>query len=173
MLKKVITYTDFDDNVQTETFYFNLTKTELLKLQASVEGGLIEHLKKILEDQDGGDMLMFIEEFLGSAYGQRSEDAKRFVKSPILAEEFLQSAAYIALMDEFLAEPAKIMNFIQALIPKDLNEKLEQAGGAEKILADSGIQTPQIAFNPPAAKDPSQLSVEELTALIEARKQQG
>ena len=32
MLKKTITYTDYNGNSRTEDFYFNLTKTELMKM---------------------------------------------------------------------------------------------------------------------------------------------
>ena len=37
MLKKDITFTDFDGEVKTQTHYFNLTKAECVELQMSVE----------------------------------------------------------------------------------------------------------------------------------------
>ena len=46
MLKKTITYIDYDDNERTEDFYFNLSKAELLEMEWSVEGNFTTVIKK-------------------------------------------------------------------------------------------------------------------------------
>lgn len=40
MLKKTISYTDYDGNQRTEDFYFNLSMAELTEMQMGVEGGM-------------------------------------------------------------------------------------------------------------------------------------
>ena len=52
MLKKTITYTDYNDVERTETFYFNISESELTEMQLSTEGGLAERLQKMIDAQD-------------------------------------------------------------------------------------------------------------------------
>ena len=47
MLKKTITYTDFDDNERTEDFYFHLSKAEIAEMELSENGGLVKLIGKI------------------------------------------------------------------------------------------------------------------------------
>ena len=46
MLKKTITYTDFNGKQRTETFYFNLTKAEVAEMEATVDGGFSTMLER-------------------------------------------------------------------------------------------------------------------------------
>ena len=52
MLKKTITYTDYDGNERTEDFYFNISKAELTELQFSVKGGLKNILEKAVKEKE-------------------------------------------------------------------------------------------------------------------------
>ena len=52
MLKKTITYTDYNGNERTEDFYFNLTKAEVMEMEMGTTGGLSEMLRKIIAAQD-------------------------------------------------------------------------------------------------------------------------
>ena len=52
MLKKVIIYTDFNDVEKKETHYFNLTKSEIMKMEMSKKGGLAESIQRIIEAED-------------------------------------------------------------------------------------------------------------------------
>ena len=45
MLKQEITYTDLDGKKITETFYFHLSKMEVLELEQEFPGGLGEYLR--------------------------------------------------------------------------------------------------------------------------------
>ena len=64
MLKKTITYTDYDGNTRTDEFLFNLNKAELTEMELSYNGGLSKMIEKIvnkmLEDMnniEGKDIL--------------------------------------------------------------------------------------------------------------------
>ena len=42
MLKKTITYTDYNNTERKEDHYFNLTKAEIMEMELSITGGLAE-----------------------------------------------------------------------------------------------------------------------------------
>lgn len=52
MLKETRTYKDFDGKERTEDFYFNLSKAELMELEASVDGGWLNSMKRIISAQN-------------------------------------------------------------------------------------------------------------------------
>ena len=49
MLKKTITYTDYNDNERTEDFYFNLSKAEVTEMELSTTGGLAEMIQRMVD----------------------------------------------------------------------------------------------------------------------------
>lgn len=133
MFKRDITYTDFDGNQQTETFYFNLSKPELTTLDVSHEDGMGAFLEKVVKS---GDNQAIFEQFLNlilSAYGERSEDGKRFIKSPEIREAFTQTAAWEALFDELTQTESGMLDFIVNVFPADMREQiLAQVAEKEK-----------------------------------------
>ena len=52
MLKRDITYEDFNGEQATDTFYFNLTKTEILDLEVRHNGGLEASITRMVKAQD-------------------------------------------------------------------------------------------------------------------------
>jgi hypothetical protein len=123
MLKKTIAYVDFDGKPQTEDAYFNLSKTELIKTELTGEGGSFkEQLETIIASNDPKVIINAFELVLEKAYGVRSEDGKRFVKSPELFEEFSQTAAYDALFTELATDAEAAATFINGVVPADLRE---------------------------------------------------
>lgn len=126
MYVKKITYTDFDGNKNTEDFYFNLTETELTRLNASYPGGLSYHINKIIRTGDNLKIMPLFEDIILSAYGEKSSDGKRFIKSDILKEEFKQTMAYDTLMVELLKDEtgSAAIGFILNVLPKDTADKV-------------------------------------------------
>lgn len=116
-----ITYTDFNGNEVTEKLYFNLSQPELIRLNLEDSGKLKNLILSVQNTQDPGDIFTIIEMIVLNAYGVRSEDGKRFIKTingrPV-SEEFKETAAYAALFDEFLADPEKIVTFIKNIAPE-------------------------------------------------------
>ena len=78
MLKKTITYEDYDGQTRTEDFYFNLTEAELQRyyFEHSNEG-MMEYLKSILLTKNTKGMMDFIAEIITISFGVKSEDGKR------------------------------------------------------------------------------------------------
>ena len=128
MLKKTVTYTDFNGNEQTEDFYFNLKKSELLELQASVPGGFDQKMQAINEAQDEKEILSTIKMFILSAYGVPSKDGKRFVKSQELRDEFEQTEAYSEIFMSLFTNENAAAEFIRAIVPADIAADVAKLG---------------------------------------------
>ena len=94
MLKKTITYTDYDGIERTETFYFNLSEAELTEMQLSQEGGLDVMLQKIVDSKDVPSLVKVVRMIITKAHGEKSDDGRYFRKSADISEKFLSTAAY-------------------------------------------------------------------------------
>lgn len=125
MLVKNITYTDYNGNERTEKFYFNLSKAELVEMEYSATGGLAQTIEKIIEAQDGPQIMALFKELILKAYGEKSADGKRFVKSKELSEEFAQTEAYVQLFMELATDAEAASNFVNGLIPADIDVSKE------------------------------------------------
>lgn len=123
MLKKTITYTDFNDIERTEDFYFNLTHAELTKMQNSLAGGFQDELERISKAKDGPAIMQAFENILRMAYGQKSPDGRRLIKGEEVFREFQESNAYSQLFMELLSDEIISRNFIQGILPPDLRVK--------------------------------------------------
>lgn len=124
MLKKTIKYTDYFDNERTEDFYFNLTKAELIEMQVGVAGGLEAKLNKIVNEVDTPKIAAFFKELVLQAYGEKSEDGRKFVKSKELSTGFAQTEAYVELVVELYTNPEAASAFVNGIIPQEFSNKL-------------------------------------------------
>ena len=120
MLKRDITYENYNGETVTETFYFNLTKTEIVELEVGYSGGLEAFIQKIIDTKDNAGLVREFKKIVLLAYGVKSEDGKRFIKSDELREEFSQTAAYDALFMDLATNDDAAANFIKGIVPKDL-----------------------------------------------------
>lgn len=110
MLKQKVQYEDFDGATQVETLYFNLNRMELIDLQARYgKEDMAKHIEKLVEDKDIEKVYAILNDIVISAYGVRSEDGKRFIKNDQIREEFKQSLAYDALIEDFHDESRKVL----------------------------------------------------------------
>lgn len=118
MLKKTIAYTDYDGNQRTEDFYFNLTKAEVFEIEMSIEGGLTKMLEKIVATQDAKRIIEIFKDLILKAYGEKSPDGKRFIKSQELREAFSQTEAYDILFVEMATDADAAAAFVNGIIPQ-------------------------------------------------------
>lgn len=125
MLKKTITYTNYNDVQMTEDFYFNLTKAEIMELEMSTTGGLAEMITKIVNTQDAPAILKIFKELILRAYGEKSPDGKRFIKSKELSDAFTQTEAYSELFMELSTNADAAAAFVNGIVPKDLQQTLK------------------------------------------------
>jgi len=149
MLAHEITYEDFNGKEVTETFFFNLTRSELIKLQVSVDGGMQEVLQKIIDSQDVKSLIHEFEKIVLAAYGVKSEDGKRFIKNEENSLEFSQTAAYDVIFTQIATDEKFAADFILGVFPRDMDLKkaLEEA---QKEQTKAAIPPP-----PPIVDTPS------------------
>lgn len=120
MLKKTMTYTDYNGVERTEDFYFNLSKAEVMEMQMSTTGGLAEMIQRIVAAQDAPAIIKIFKELVLKAYGQKSADGKRFIKSEELSAEFAQTEAYSQLFMELATDDKAAAAFVNGIVPADL-----------------------------------------------------
>lgn len=134
MLKKTITYTDYDGNTYTEDFYFNLSRAELIEMECGVKGGLTKKLEAISKSSDPTQIMPMFKEIILKSYGKKSDDGKRFIKNQDMIDEFVQSEAYSELMFELIKDENAASNFVNGLI-NIKPEELEAAKARANISA--------------------------------------
>lgn len=127
MLKETIKYTDYNGVERTEDFWFHLSKAELMEWEMGTTGGLTEMIKRIVDAQDAPAIIKIFKELVLKAYGQKSPDGKRFIKSEELATEFSQTDAYSQLFMELATDADKAAAFVNGIMPSDVAEKAAAA----------------------------------------------
>lgn len=119
MLKKNIKYVDYDGNDRAEDFYFNLNKAEVIELQLGTVGGLTKTLEKIVQEKDASRIIEYFKTIILKAYGEKSADGRRFIKSQELRDAFEQTEAYSELFMELASDAKMAAEFINGVLPKE------------------------------------------------------
>lgn len=119
MLKKNIKYVDYDGNNRAEDFYFNLNKAEVIELQLGTVGGLTKTLEKIVQEKDTSRIIEYFKTIILKAYGEKSADGRRFIKSQELRDAFEQTEAYSELFMELASDAKMAAEFINGVLPKE------------------------------------------------------
>ena len=124
MLKKIITYTDYNGVERTEPFYFNLSKAELMEMELGVTGGMTEMLDKIITAKDAPSLMKTFKEMIMKAYGVKSDDGKRLIKSEELSIAFTQTEAYSVLFMELITDDKAAADFVNGIIPNEIQTEV-------------------------------------------------
>lgn len=138
MLKKTISYVDYNGTPRKEDFFFNLTNAELVKMEASSTGGMKRFVDRIMEAQDTKSMIEIFEDLVLRAYGEKSLDGKHFLKvddnGHRLANKFAQTEAYSILFMELASDDHAAAEFINGIVPQAV---------AEALAANPALTTPE------------------------------
>jgi hypothetical protein len=133
MLKKDITFEDLDGKKVTKTYYFNMSKRELMALEMETPGGFADKLKFMMITEDAPAVLQVFKLMVDMSIGERHEDNIQFVKSPEITKAFSQTNAYDELLFSFIQDPKVAVEFIHGIMPADFRDKVD----AEKVLAEA------------------------------------
>jgi hypothetical protein len=117
VIKKTISYVDFDGNKRNEDFYFNLTKAEVMEMEMSAEGGLTKSLENIVATQDSKRIVEVFKDLVLRSYGVKSADGRRFMKSQDLRDAFSQTEAYSELFMELATNADAAAAFVNGIVP--------------------------------------------------------
>lgn len=124
MLKKTITYTDYNGLERTENFYFNLSKAEIAEMELTTVGGFAEMIQRVVDAQDQATIVKIFKDLILKAYGEKSEDGKRFMKSDEIATAFAQTEAYSILFMELATDADSAAAFVNGIIPSDVQKQM-------------------------------------------------
>lgn len=141
MLKKTMTYEDYNGEKVTEDFYFAVSKAELIEMEMKAgEKGYSALLAEIIAADDRAAILETFREIIMMSVGRRSDDGRRFIKNQQIRDEFEQCPAYSDLLVEFYTEVNAAVQFVTGIVPADMAETVKK--GAENVeLPDGSTDT--------------------------------
>ena len=122
MLKKTITYVDFNGETVTEDHFFHISQAELVEMEVSQQGGYQKYLEMISTSKDNARIYHAFTAMLKTAYGKKSDDGRRFIKTEELWNDFVSSEAYSTLLMGFFVDPASAAEFLSGMIPAGLDD---------------------------------------------------
>lgn len=140
MIKKTITYTDYNGNERTEDHYFDLSKAEIMEMQLSVNGGFDVMLQSIIDSKDVPALAKLFKEIIFKSYGKKTPDGIRFEKSEEMSRNFSQTGAYSELYMELCTDAKAAAEFVNGIIPKGLAEEIAKAQQKQGVPATPEAQ---------------------------------
>mgnify|MGYP006895486213 FL=1 len=128
MVKKTITYTDYNGTERTEDFYFNLTEAEVTELNLSMEGGMQAYIQKIVDAKSQLELVKLFKKIVLMSYGKKSLDGRLFVKNDDITAEFLAHPAYSQIYMELVTDEQKASEFVNGIVPHGKPEPRYESG---------------------------------------------
>ena len=128
MLKKTISYTDYDGNQRTEDFYFNLSKAEITEMELSMEGGMRAYIQRIIAAKSQLELVKLFKDVV-----LKSTDGRLFMKNDTIRAEFEAHPAYSMIYMDLVTDEAKASAFVNGIMPADMpkqNPAMEMAATA-------------------------------------------
>ena len=145
MLKKTISYTDYDGNQRTEDFYFNLSKAEITEMELSMEGGMRAYIKRIIAAKSQLELVKLFKDVVLKSYGKKSADGRLFMKNDTIRAEFEAHPVYSMIYMDLVTDEAKASAFVNGIMPADMpnqNPAMEMAAtvSAAPALSAASVQ---------------------------------
>jgi hypothetical protein len=170
LILKTITFPNYLEETETEDFYFNLSKGELVKMQMAAIDERTESfqdkLEKIGKSLNGKALIETIDEVIDASYGVKTVDGKRFIKNAKDLEVFKSSGAYSELVVELCTDADACSTFINGLVPKNLRDEVQkEVAQSARERSQAGLQGFQKKQEAPK---PTVQQVPEIPTVIEA-----
>ena len=140
MLKKTFKFVDYNGNPRTEDHYFNLTQAEVTELELSVDGGLTAMINRVVQAQNGRQIIDTMKDIILKSYGVKSPDGRRFIKNQEVRDAFAQTEAYSQLFMELATNAQAASEFVNGIIPAKADA--EPAAETAALPAASGMSAP-------------------------------
>lgn len=141
MTYETITYTDYNGVTKTRKFYFHINKAEIIELETMTPGGVANALDEAVKAKDAVKLMKFFKEIIALAYGEKSEDGERFIKSKELSEAFMQTEAYNQLFTKLVTDASSATKFINNIFPKDIVEAALKEQAKEQKQIEAAVTT--------------------------------
>lgn len=133
-------YKDYDNNTRNETFYFNLSKAEILDMEWRTPGGIEKYYKRIIETRDGQKLADAFKELIQKSYGVKDPEGRRFIKNQEVLDAFVQTEAYSDLYILLATDDKAAAAFVNGVFPKDV---VEAARKQKEMAEKAGISLVQ------------------------------
>lgn len=137
MLKKTITYKDYNGAERTDDLYFNLSEAEIMEMEMSTTGGLTGKISRIIATQDQPSIIKLFKELILKSYGEKSPDGRRFIKSEELSIGFSQTEAYSKLFMELATDDKMAAEFVKGIVPGDIAGKVDFDSLPQKVIGNA------------------------------------
>ena len=166
MYAKTIKYTDYNGNNREETFYFNLSKAELLDLEWRTPGGLENYFKEIIATQSGQKLADTFKMLIEKSYGVKDPEGRRFIKNEEVLKNFTETEAYVELYMMLATDSKAGAEFINGVFPKDV---VEEAKKQHEMAEKAGIQLVNTSAPSPFA-NPQPVQVTTAAPMVEGQQ---
>lgn len=140
MLKKTFKFVDYNGNPRTEDHYFNLTQAEVTELELSVDGGLTAMINRVVQAQNGRQIIDTMKDIILKSYGVKSPDGRQFIKNQEVRDAFVQTEAYNQLFMELATDAKAAADFFAGVIPAKAD--VEPAADAPALPGSSDVLPP-------------------------------
>lgn len=116
----------FNDEITTQTLYFNMSRREMMDFVKKYDGinSFREYLNSAKTAEDIYAIVEFIDDVLGSAYGERQ--GERFVKSEVIRDNFLNAPLYEALFEKMLNDGNFAVDLLTGIFPEKIMEQVKK-----------------------------------------------
>ena len=131
MLKKTVTYEDFNEVQKTEDFYFHFNEPELMEMELGVDGGLTDMVAKISATKNSKVILATFKDLVSKAYGIKSADGVRFEKSEEISNAFREHPAYPIIFMELAQNDEAAAEFVNGVLPEKIKKLVAERKKAE------------------------------------------
>lgn len=135
MFERKFTFEGFDGKTYEDTWGFYLSKADLLEIQLGTFVGLDQLMKRLIETQNGKEIMAIVREIIMKAVGHTSPDGRKFLRNDELRDEFRQTDAYSQLFTEMVTDPEKVLEFIFSAVPKEIGDKMREERAKEQTEA--------------------------------------
>lgn len=132
MFERTFKYEGFDGKMYEDTWGFYLSKADLLEIQLGTFVGLDALMKRLIETQNGKEIMAIVKEIILKSVGKASSDGKHFIRNEEVRQDFEQTEAFSQLFEELVMDGEKALQFVMAAVPRDIGEKMKAEAAKEK-----------------------------------------
>ena len=136
MFGKKIKYTNYNGEERERTFWFHLSKAELLEMELTTNGGYENFINRIIETRDNKELVRIFKELIHKSYGVKSDDGEMFVKNEKVLNEFIQTEAYSELYIELATNADAAVEFINGIMPQALMAEVQNDPEYQKKMSE-------------------------------------
>jgi len=129
MIRKTLTYQDYEGKEHTKDFYFSLNQTEFALMNNKMPGGFESYLKRVQEDHNEEKLLEMLVWFIEEGYGIRMGDDDFIKEDEVgrkLGKRFRCTEACDKLITELLEKENNIGAFLIGMLPESLKPQAQK-----------------------------------------------